>query len=222
MLNLAQIALANLAAPLVLLMPALGAGAQPGEMVPGDEAGVPGTLPSSADGRQSTAIPGVGAPDYELPPEGPYSPAAAPSEQDAQPLTAFYEGQVLLQVRIEQQIIFRISPRRRSNRNSLLARLPSQGLTTRYEEREMERCVPMERIAAMQTGDGNRLLLFLADERIISVNLERMCRSREFYSGFYLEGNEDGQMCVGRDELHSRSGAKCEIERMREMVPVEE
>jgi len=129
---------------------------------------------------------------------------------------------VIYQVRIEQKIIFRIYPRRRTNRNSLLARLPSQGLTTRYEEREMERCVPMDRIAGMQTGDGNRLLLYLADERIISVNLERMCRAREFYSGFYLEANEDGQMCVGRDELHSRSGAKCDIERMREMVPVED
>ena len=86
----------------------------------------------------------------------------------------------------------------------------------------MDRCVPIAGISGVQTGNGNRLLLFLRDQRIISVNLERACRARDFYSGFYIERNADGKLCVDRDKLQSRSGAKCEVERMRQLVAVDD
>lgn len=86
----------------------------------------------------------------------------------------------------------------------------------------MDRCLPVSQIAGVQTGTGNRLLLFLNNQRIVSVNLERACRARDFYSGFYVERSDDGQICVDRDELQSRSGAKCEVERMSQLVPVED
>ncbi|MHA7818635.1 MAG: hypothetical protein ACX930_03190 [Erythrobacter sp.] len=163
------------------------------------------------------AAPTASAPDYDVPPEGPYSEARTARTV----LDAFYGGQNARQVRIEQRVTIRITPQRQSNRNSLLARLPPRGLSTTFEEVEMERCVPMSGISGVQTGTGNRLLLFLQDERIVSINLERTCRARDFYSGFYIERSEDGQLCVGRDELLSRSGAKCEVERMRQLVAVD-
>ncbi len=159
-------------------------------------------------------------PDFDEPPEAPYSRALPDETPVANPLDAFHQGQMNRQVRIEQRVIVRISPQRRSNRANLLARLPQNGLNTRFEEREMERCVPVNRISGVQTGAGNRLLLFLSDNRIVTVNLERACRARDFYSGFYVERSDDGQICVDRDELQSRSGAKCEVERMRQLVAV--
>lgn len=126
------------------------------------------------------------------------------------------------QVRIERRVTIRISPYRQSNRTSMLARLPSRGLAGEYEERKMEGCVPVSGIAGVQTGNGNRLLLFLNDQRIVSLNLERGCRARDFYSGFYVERNKDGRLCVKRDQLQSRSGAKCEVAGMRRLVAVEE
>ncbi|MGB3711801.1 MAG: hypothetical protein WA985_08940 [Erythrobacter sp.] len=138
------------------------------------------------------------------------------------PLSAFYEDQAVRQVRIERRITIRISPAREGSANPLLSRLPPRALTTRFEERKMADCLAVGRIAGVQTGNGNRLLLFLDDERIISLNLERSCRARDFYSGFYVERSEDGKLCVRRDRLHSRSGAKCEIERMRQLVAVED
>ena len=138
------------------------------------------------------------------------------------PLDAFNDEQTVRQIRIEQRVIVRISPRQSRNRNELLAQLPQESLRTRYEERKMEKCLPVNRIAGVQTGSGNRLLLFMRDNRIDSVNLEKACRARDFYSGFYVERNEDGQLCVDRDELQSRSGAKCEVERMRQLVAVED
>lgn len=191
--------LLTLAAPFALMLPVLGQGA---------------AMVAAGDGDRG--------PDYELPPENEEQPVPVSRARPAvSPLDAFYAGQSARQVRIEQRMTIRISPRRESNRNSLLAQLPQRGLTTSFEEREMERCIPVERISGVQTGNGNRLLLYLGDDRIISINLERACRARDFYSGFYLERNEDGRLCVGRDQLHSRSGAKCEIERMRQLVAVE-
>ncbi|MEP3422098.1 MAG: hypothetical protein ABJN35_10220 [Erythrobacter sp.] len=193
-----------LTAPFALLLPLLGQ----------STAQLQADAETEADGKTATAP--ISAPDYDTPPEGPYSPA----RPVASPLDAFRGGQITRQARIEQRVIIRITPRRSGVRNDLLARLPRRGLTTQYEEREMDRCLPVNTIAGVQTGNGNRLLLFLEDQRMISVNLERACRASQFYSGFYVERNEDGRLCVGRDALQSRSGAKCEVEGMRQLVAV--
>ena len=36
---------------------------------------------------------------------------------------------------------------------------------------------------------------------MVSAALERSCSARDFYSGFYVERNADGQICVKRDTL---------------------
>lgn len=126
------------------------------------------------------------------------------------------------QVRIQQRVIVRISPRPTANRQSLVADAQPVPRQPRYEERKMEKCIPVGGIAGVQTGSGNRLLLFLKDRRVVTANLEKSCRARDFYSGFYLERNKDGKLCVDRDKLQSRSGANCEIERMRQLVSVSE
>ena len=135
-------------------------------------------------------------------------------------LEAAHTVPVQNQVRIEQRVIVRISPRRSVSRQSLAADLPREAPTRRYEERKMEKCIPVKRIAAVQTGSGNRLLLFLSDRRIITASLEKSCRARDFYSGFYLEQHKDGKLCADRDKLQSRSGANCEIDRLRRLVAV--
>ncbi len=154
------------------------------------------------------------------------SQAKARSQSDipvsANPLNAWQQTNTVHQVRIEQRVIIRISPQRPSRGSQLLADLPRQGLNTRYEERKMDKCLAVEQIAGVQTGRGNRLLLFLRDRRIISLNLEKACLAREFYSGFYVEKNEDGKLCVSRDKLQSRAGSKCEVERMRQLVAVKD
>jgi hypothetical protein len=194
-----------LAAPLALILPLLGQGSA---LVARSDAGE-----AASEGQPPLAS----APDYEVPSEGPYSPA----RPVVSPLDAIHGGMVYRQVRIDQRVVIRISPQRPEGaRNSLLAQLPPRGLTTRYEERGSERCVPVSRISGVQTGNGNRLLLFLSDQRILSLNLERACRARDFYSGFYVERSDDGQLCVDRDELQSRSGAKCEVETIRQLVAV--
>ncbi|MEM8726294.1 MAG: hypothetical protein AAGE86_12305 [Pseudomonadota bacterium] len=187
-----------LAVPLALLLPLLGQAVAP-------------DLAETLTAEHSPKAAGSGKSTQQS-----YSPAArVPNSLDA-----MYDAKVAQQVRIERRVVVRVSPQRGQSRQNLLAALPQQGLNARYEERKMDKCVPVNGIAGVQTGSGNRLLLFLRDQRIITINLEKACRARDFYSGFYVERNDDGNLCVDRDELQSRSGARCEVERMRQLVAV--
>ena len=194
-----------LAAPLALILPVIGQSAA----VPVSLAAGEATVPESAQASEERPAHGarkIAAPDR--------------AAVNVTPLSALRQSQTVRQVRIEQRVIVRISPARGRNASRLVNDLPQQELTARYEERKTDKCLPVAGIAGVQTGSGNRLLLFLRDRRIISVNLEKACRARDFYSGFYVERNKDGQLCVDRDKLQSRTGAKCEVARMRQLVAV--
>lgn len=120
------------------------------------------------------------------------------------------------QVRIEQRLTVRIAPR--SVSRELLADLPIAPLATRFKERKVGKCLAIKGIAAVQIGANDRLLLFMRDQRLIGASLEKACEARDFYSGFYVDRNGDGKLCVDRDMLHSRSGSTCTVSRLRELV----
>jgi hypothetical protein len=146
---------------------------------------------------------------------------AAPRAQDwtgFSPLHAFLEQQIAAQVRIQQRVVVRISPQPMAVRQELAAQALERELVNRYEERKIGKCLPLESIAAVQTGGANRLVLFLRDQRMVSLSLEKGCRARDFYSGFYVERHKDGRLCIERDQLQSRSGATCEVERLSQLV----
>jgi hypothetical protein len=165
---------------------------------------------------------GVPAPHETVAPDAPSAPhgpaTALGDEPHLNPLSALYGQQSARQVRIEQRVVVRIAPASPAARQSLMAELPQRAVAPRFEEARKEKCVPLEGIAGVQTGSGNRLVLILHDRRMISVNLDKSCRARDFYSGFYVEKNKDGRLCVNRDELHSRTGMRCEVESMRQLV----
>lgn len=169
-------------APLALLVPALGGGAD----VPRAE-----LLPEAQP-----------APVVKGEVVGQFDPADVP---------------IAAQVRIEQRVVVRISPPGPALRQSLVPTLAPPELP-RMKERKMGKCVAVGGIAAVQPNGDSRLLLFMRDRRLVSARLEKACRARDFYSGFYLERSGDGMLCVDRDKLHSRAGANCEITRMRQLV----
>ncbi|MEL7189297.1 MAG: hypothetical protein AAGK17_07075 [Pseudomonadota bacterium] len=189
----------TLAAPAALLVPAFGLGSAPVA-----EVNTTSELLQDQSGPSGASLP--------------------KGQQTGSPLSEFlkYRTWRQTQTRIEQRVIIRISPQRVSNGNEMLNRLPRQSLNARYVERKTDKCLAVDGIAGVQTGSGNRLLLFLRDKKIITVNLEKACRARDFYSGFYVEKNKDGKLCVNRDRLHSRTGVKCEVQRMRQLVAVTE
>lgn len=127
------------------------------------------------------------------------------------------------QVRIEQRVTIRISPRP--------APLPLAAASTgedsdvrapRVIERKMGKCVPLNALLGVQSGGGNKLMLFMRGQRLVSATLEKACQGRDYYSGFLVAQHSDGQLCADRDELLARSGAKCKVQGYREIMLVED
>lgn len=121
------------------------------------------------------------------------------------------------QVRIEQRLTIRIAPRPPAMPD-FLDELPANGFAPRVVERKMGRCLPISAIAGVQASGDNKLILFMRDRRIVSATLEKACRARDFYSGFYVDRNSDGLLCVERDELQSRSGSNCQLKGMKQLI----
>ncbi|WP_227339689.1 MULTISPECIES: hypothetical protein [Sphingopyxis] len=78
----------------------------------------------------------------------------------------------------------------------------------------------MRNIVGMQAAQRDSIDLITRQKQRLRAHLNRGCRALDFYAGFYMQGNEDGNLCAGRDELHARTGAKCEVDKFRVMVAV--
>lgn len=121
----------------------------------------------------------------------------------------------LAQVRIEERVTIRVNPAPR--RTALLFARPAEERPHMVEQR-IGKCLPTSSIVGMKPEADNRLVLFTRNHQMISATLERSCRARDYYSGFYLARSGDGKLCVDRDVLLSRSGANCKVTRIRRLV----
>ncbi len=124
------------------------------------------------------------------------------------------------QVRVEQHFSIRITPGASSHAEQMQMDFDSEDAPPRFTEHKMGKCLNISAISSVQGGSENRLLLQLRNQHLISATLEKSCLARDFYSGFYLDRNTDGQICVGRDQLRSRNGVSCKIKRLHELQPV--
>ncbi|MXO90552.1 hypothetical protein [Pontixanthobacter aquaemixtae] len=147
-------------------------------------------------------------------------PEAQPVNQPAWVVVEGANGlPVQYQVRIDQRVVIRVSPRRPATRQDLNAPLPQQTRPRRLVERKIGKCVKMNQISGVQPTRDNRLILYLRSNKMIAANLEKTCSVRDFYSGFYVEPSEDGNLCINRDKLQSRTGVKCKLSKIRQLVP---
>lgn len=132
------------------------------------------------------------------------------------------EPPAAMQVRIEQRIIIRV-PRQSLSPSSLAPMPPPRRADPppppKFERRKIGKCVAMRDVTGVRVIDDDMLVLFTRDRKMIEAELERSCSARDFYQGFYMERSGDGQLCVDRDLIQARSGSKCEVERLRQLVP---
>ena len=148
--------------------------------------------------------------------EAPRDPA-----RQGDPVTTPLAAPVAEQVNIEQRITIRINPRP--------APMPmdptffAEGIEgtrePRFIERKIGKCLPVGAIKGVQPVAADRLLLIMRDERLVTAELQKGCEARQFYSGFIVKRNADGQVCISRDQILSRSGASCQITGFRLLVP---
>lgn len=139
----------------------------------------------------------------------------SPAERAPLPIAAPAE-----QVSIEQRVTIRINPRPAPMPDvaNFVTAGADAGGDPRFVERKAGKCLPLGSIAGVQPLSDDRLLLILRDNRLFTARLEKGCQAREFYSGFIVKRNSDGQVCVSRDELLSRSGASCQVRGFKQLV----
>ncbi|HKY80916.1 MAG TPA: hypothetical protein VJM09_05520 [Sphingobium sp.] len=123
----------------------------------------------------------------------------------------------LAQLAIEQRVIVRV-PMVKKGRAP--ARIVPQ-VRSEWKERKGPRCVALRSIRSATIAVGNGIDLLLADNHRYRARLERGCNSMGFYSGFYVEPDDDGSLCSGRDELQARSGLSCAIDSFRRLEQAE-
>lgn len=152
-------------------------------------------------------------PQYALPHLMTDAPLDATLLEDAFPEEAW-------QMRIEQRMTIRIAPRAALPMPpDMFMGMPGGPGVPQFTERKIGKCLSIAGIASVRPDRANRLMLFMRDHRLVSAELSRTCRARDFYSGFLLERNEDGRLCVERDTLLARNGMTCTLTRIRELVP---
>jgi hypothetical protein len=125
------------------------------------------------------------------------------------------DGTKDFQLRVEQRVIVRfpnqpvvVSSGRGDNRKSVI-----------YNEEKIGKCLLMDRLIASRPGPKNTLELVTRERQLIRAYLGDGCLAREFYAGAYVERSKDGKLCIDRDLMHARTGAKCEIDKFRLLVP---
>jgi hypothetical protein len=126
--------------------------------------------------------------------------------------TSFY------QVRIDQRVIVRLPSQFVSPANVAAAR-EQQAAKIKYKERKIGNCLWIDKLAGSRPGPNRTLDILTRDGALVRAYLGDGCLAREFYAGAYMERAYDGKLCVDRDLLHARTGAKCEVDKFRLLIP---
>lgn len=151
-------------------------------------------------------------------------PAAAPEPIAAMVPPPESADTPVFQIVIEQQLIIRV-PAQRSQLNNFAAsrseapRVRQQAPVV-WKETKAPKCVAMRNIVGMQAVQRDSIELITRQKERLRAQLNRGCRALDFYAGFYMKGNKDGKLCEDRDEIHARSGTKCEVDKFRLLVAV--
>ena len=152
-------------------------------------------------------------------------PPAAPDPLVAISAPGVDQASSFWQMVIEQQLIIRV-PARRSPLNNFAAERSTPKreieLPIVWKEKKAPKCVAMRNIMGMQAVQRDSIDLITRQRQRLRAQLNRGCRALDFYAGFYMQGSKDGKLCEDRDQIHARTGAKCEIDKFRLMVPVHE
>lgn len=188
--------------PIALLLPAAG-------VIDSDSKSSEAVVqPTSTDQEQQAYAWPVVTPQVLMPDW----PVAVAMMQGVEPASSW-------QFHIEQRMEIRITPRAQAPLPpDMFVGMPDGDFGVRFRERKIGDCLSISGIAGVQPERGNRLLLYMRDRRMVVADLERSCRARDFYSGFYLARTPDGQLCIDRDTLLSRSGMNCKLTRIRQLV----
>ena len=88
-----------------------------------------------------------------------------------------------------------------------------------WVERGGPKCIHQRYIAGALLSEADHVDFVMLNNHRIRARLSANCPGLDFYSGFYLR-LEDDKICAGRDEIYSRVGGSCPIDRFERLEPV--
>ena len=121
--------------------------------------------------------------------------ATGPSEQPA-----------VRRVIIHEEVIIRIPVRPR----------PAQRIE--WAERKGPKCLQSNHIAGAMLSGPSSIDFVLRNRQRVRAIMDSECPALDFYGRIYLQP-EDDRICAKREEIRSRVGGSCRIERFRLLVP---
>ena len=115
------------------------------------------------------------------------------------------------QITIREQLIIRVPGRIRPV-------APHRSSPIEWKESKGPKCVPAKSIVGASLLGDRSVDLVLRDQSRVRAKLESSCPALDYYYGFYIRPNADGQICADRDMIRSRVGGECEIEKFRSLT----
>ncbi len=85
-----------------------------------------------------------------------------------------------------------------------------------WTERKGPKCLPAGVIAGASMAGSSAIDFVLRDRSRVRAELDNDCMGLDFYGGFYVEPEGDS-ICAKREEIRSRAGGSCRIERFRRL-----
>jgi hypothetical protein len=89
-----------------------------------------------------------------------------------------------------------------------------------WKEGKGPKCVPARAILAATLVGKSSVDFILRSRERVRAKLETSCPALDYYYGFYITPNADGMVCEDRDNIRSRMGGACEIDKFRSLEPV--
>ena len=87
-----------------------------------------------------------------------------------------------------------------------------------WEERKGPKCLPSQAITGAILSGRSSIDFLLVNHSRIRARMDEDCTALDFYGGFYVSPKDDN-VCARRDEIRSRMGGSCRIDKFRLLVP---
>lgn len=116
------------------------------------------------------------------------------------------EGEVVRRVVVHDEVIFRVPIR------------PRPIVTIEWEEHKGPKCIPASQIAGALISGPSSLDFVFKDRSRMRAKLDSDCQALDYYGRLYLQPR-DNMVCAKREEIRSRVGGSCRIERFRRLTP---
>lgn len=120
---------------------------------------------------------------------------------------------VVAQFRIQQRLIVRVPALPAPTLPVPLPRVPVV-----WREKRGPSCIPMTALAGVAFTQADAVDLYLRGGERMRAKLDNDCPALDYYAGFYVVPDKDGQICADRDVIHTRSGGQCGIVKFRRLV----